>query len=114
MVKKHTSKSNAQRCKEYRQRQKIKKDTIEQQLDSHVAELKQPKEEKKFNLVNELLKIDANSLEPCRDLRNQYQPNSNDGHFDLYSGKTEGIENPLDKVSHADNLRKLFGDNHAE
>jgi hypothetical protein len=42
----------------------------------------------------------------------QYQKTEPE-HYDFW-GQKEGIENPLDRVSHQSNLRNIFGDKHSE
>ncbi len=113
MVKKHVSKSNAQRCKEYRQRIKTQKekDQIEKNLDKRVKSAKkEQKTENKENKIN-VDALDADWLEPHSNLREQFQI-SEEPHYSLF-GDLEGTQNPLDKVSHAQNLKALFG-NRAE
>jgi hypothetical protein len=112
MVKKHIGMSNAERCRQYRKRLKAKqtaKDEIEKNLEKHLKEAnKEQKTEKKFNAVDSM---DFEGREPQRDLIDQFEQ-SEQTHFDFW-GRKEGLENPLDKISHQDNLKKIFG-NRAE
>jgi hypothetical protein len=112
LTKKHISKSNAQRCKEYRQRKKkaqLAKDAIELQLEAHINELKQ--EEKTEQRGIKISALESNSREPQDKLTEQFQV-SEEPHYSLW-GELEGTQNPLDKVSHQQNLKNIFG-NRAE
>ena len=107
MVKKHISKSNAQRCKDYRQRLKAKleKDIIEKILDNRVKSAKkEQKTEKKINVVDSM---DFEGREPKEHLVSQYQHESKT-QINLF-GELEGEINPLDLVSHQKNLKNIFG-----
>jgi hypothetical protein len=111
-MKKHIGMSNATRCKNYRKRLKAKKDLIEQQLDEHIAELRtKEKTDKTENKGIKIGSLERNSREPKEGLISQYQ-NESEQQFNLF-GELEGIENPLDKVSHQQNLKNIFG-NRAE
>jgi hypothetical protein len=120
MIKKHISMSNAERCRQYRKRLKAKnqaKDSIEKALDNRVKSAK--KEQKTKEIIENKEKkpidfdsLDAGWLEPQDKLREQYQ-NESLTQYDFW-GRKEGIENPLDSVSHAQNLRNMFGKSHAE
>jgi hypothetical protein len=116
MVKKHIGMSNAERCRAYRKRQKLKIDNIEKQLNDHIKELKnadkEQKTEKKFNVVDSLIKSEKNTLEPQRELRKQYQI-SDKNEYGFNAWNTTVNDNPLDKVSHQQNLKNIFG-NRAE
>jgi hypothetical protein len=116
MAKTHISKSNGQRCKEYRNRQKaklelLKKDNIELMLEQHLKEKKQEKIGDNEQKGIKISSLEANSREPKEGLISQYQ-NESEQQYNLF-GELEGIENPLDKVSHQQNLKNIFG-NRAE
>jgi hypothetical protein len=114
MAKKHISKSNAQLCREYRARKKalLVKDEIDKQLDAYIFELKtKEKEDKTKKNPIDFNNWDADWLEPKSNLRKQFQV-SEPPHYSLW-GELEGTQNPLDKVSHQQNLRNIFG-NRAE
>jgi hypothetical protein len=111
MTKTKVSMSNAERCRQYRKRLKAKlaKDAIEINQDNFIKELKkEQKTEKKCNVVDSM---DFEGREPQRDLVEQFQL-SEPEHYDFW-GRKESLDNPLDRVSHQQNLKNIFG-NRAE
>lgn len=107
MVKKSISKSNSQRCKEYRQRIKTQKakDDIEKNLDNYIKTLK--KVEKTENNGLNVDSLDSGWRNPESNLVDQFQHESKQ-QYNLF-GELEGEINPLDLASHAQNLRNMFG-----
>ncbi len=111
--------SNAQRCKAYRRRQNLIRDSIEKSLDKHVAELRKQRqleltEGKKINIVDHYEKLQDSGREPQRDLVSQFNKSDKEEHFSLFDGSQEGSINKLDLISHQRKLQLEFGDKYAE
>jgi len=99
-----------QRILKAKEQKEKQKDIIEKQQIAQAKKISQVKKQQKNNAW------DFEGLEPTNKLRPQYPDNKEDEYaFNLWgsASDTQPTVNPLSKISHAQNLKALFG-NRAE
>lgn len=83
------------------------KDIIERQIEAQAKRIKQVKIQRKREDLD--IESDDWGREVEHDLVKQYPKQENTYDYNFW-GQCEGIDNPLNRISHQENLRKLFFD----